>query len=93
MTTQDAGEAAEVTAKAGSFVEKVAAAGSPERGTLGRIGKSAAAVKLGASLLPAVWRFVRRHPVGGSLAIVTLVGVAFWVRTDYARDRSAVSLR
>jgi hypothetical protein len=93
MTTQDSGEAAEVAAKAGSFVEKVAAAGSPEHGTLGRIGKSAAAVKLGARVIPAFWRFVKRHPVGGSVAIVALVGMAYWVRTDYARDRSAINLR
>ncbi len=82
MTTQDSGEAAKVAAHAGSFVEKAAGAGSPERGTLSRIGEGAAAVKVGARLLPALWRFIKRHPVGGSLAVAALVGVAYWMRTD-----------
>jgi hypothetical protein len=93
MTTQDATEAADVAAQTGSFVEKVASAGSPERATLGRIGKSAAAVKIGARLLPALWRFIKRHPVGGSVAIAALVGVTYWIRTDYARDRRPLTLR
>lgn len=93
MTTQDAAEAADVTAKAGSMVEKVAAAGSPERATLGRIGKAAAAVQLGVRVLPAAWRFVKRHPLGGSMAIAAFIGVAYLVRRDYARDRSAINLR
>ena len=70
MTTEGSGEAAEVAAHTSSFVEKVAAAGSPARSTLGRIGKSAAAVKLGARVLPAAWRFIKRHPVGGPVALV-----------------------
>lgn len=93
MTTQDAAETADVAAQAGSFVEKVASAGSPDHGALGRVGKSVAAVRIGARLLPALWRFVKRHPVGGSVALVALVGVAYWMRTDYARDRSTFSLR
>ena len=93
MTTQDAAQAADVAAKAGSFVEKVASAGSPERTTLGRIGKTAAAVQLGARLLPALWRFIRRHPVGGAVAIAAVAGVAYLVREDYVRDRSAIHLR
>jgi hypothetical protein len=93
MTTQGAAEAADVAAKTGSLVEKVASAGSPGRATLGRIGKGAAAVQLGARLLPAFWRFVRRHPLGGSVAVVALVGVAYLMRTDYVRDRSAIGTR
>jgi hypothetical protein len=93
MATLDAGEAAEAAAKTGSFVEKVAAAGSRERSTLGRIGKSAAAVKLGASVLPVVWRFIKRHPVGGPAALIALAGMAYWIRTDYVRDRSSVRER
>ena len=93
MNTQDSGEAAEAAAKAGSFVEKAAAAGSEDRGTLSRLGKGAAAVQLGARLLPAFWRFIKRHPLGGSVAIVALVGVAYLVRADYVQDRSAINLR
>jgi hypothetical protein len=93
MTTQDAAEAADAAAKAGSFVEKVASAGSPERATLARIGKSAAAVELGARILPAAWRFMKRHPVGGSVALAALVGVAYLMRMDYVKDRSAINLR
>ncbi len=93
MNTQDAAEASHVAAKAGSFVEKVASAGSPEHGTLGRIGKTAAAVQLGARVLPAFWRFIKRHPVGGTVAIAALAGVAYLVREDYVRDRSAIDSR
>jgi len=93
MTTQNAAEAADLTAKAGSLVEKVASAGSPERTALGRIGKGAAAVQLGARFLPAFWRFIKRHPVGGSVAIAALVGVAWLARADYVRDRSPINLR
>ena len=86
MNTQDSGEAAEVAAQTGSFAEKVAAARSPARTTLGRIGEGAAAVKLGARLLPAFWRFIRRHPVGGPVALLAVLGVAYWMRTDYVRS-------
>jgi hypothetical protein len=80
MTTQDAAEAANVTAQAGSFVEKAASAGAPDGGTLARLGKGAAAVKIGARLVPTFWRFMKRHPVSGSLALVALVGAAYWMR-------------
>lgn len=93
MITQDSGEAAEAAAQTGAFVEKVAAAGSPARATLGRIGKGAAAAKLGARVLPALWRFIKRHPVGGPVALVAVLGVAYWVRTDYIRERSAIGSR
>jgi len=89
MTTQGATEAADVAAKTGSFVEKVASAGSPERAALGRIGKGAAAVQIGARLIPAAWRFVKRHPMGGSVAIAALVWVAYMMRMDAAKDRLA----
>ncbi len=88
MTTQGAGEAADVAAKTGSLVEKVASAGSPERATLGRIGKGAAAVQIGARLVPAAWRFLKRHPMGGSVAIAALFWVAYMMRMDAAKDRS-----
>lgn len=91
MNTQDAGEAADVAAKTGSLVEKVASAGSPARATLGRIGKGAAAVQLGARLFPAAWRFLKRHPMGGSVAIAALVWVGYMMRMDSAKDRSAVN--
>ncbi len=93
MATQDTAEAANVAAKAGSFVEKVASAGSPEGTTLGRIAKSAAAVQLGARLLPGIWRFIKRHPIGGSVAIAALAGVAYMMRVDHLRDRSAIGSR
>ena len=93
MATQDAAETADVAAKAGSLVEKVASAGSPERATLGRIAKSAAAVQLGARILPGFWRFIKRHPVGGSVAVVALAGVAYMMRMDHVRDRSAMGSR
>jgi len=90
MTTQREGETAEVASQAGAFVEKVASAGNPSGGTLGRIGEGAAAVKVGARLIPATWRFVKRHPVGGSLAIVALIGIAYWMRT--ARELARPSI-
>jgi len=93
MTTQGAAQAADVAAKAGSFVEKAASAGSPGHATLGRIGQTAGAVQLGARLLPAFWRFIKRHPVGGAVAIAALAGVAYLVREDYVRDRSAIDSR
>jgi hypothetical protein len=93
MTSQNAAEAADVAAKAGSLVEKVASAGSPARATLGRIGKSAAAVQLGARLLPGFWRFIKRHPVGGPVAVAALVGVAYMIRMDYVRNRSVAGSR
>ena len=80
MNTAAGGDGAQVTSDAGSMVEKVSRAANPSDSTLGRIGATAAAVRIGTRLLPATWRFLKRHPAMGSLLLVAVIGAAYWAR-------------
>lgn len=92
MNTLNPGEAAQVAADAGAFVEKVASAGNPDSASLARLGKGVGALQLGARLLPAGLRFIKRHPVTGSMAIVALIGGAYWLRTTRAHIREPAQI-
>ena len=80
MNTSGVEDGAQVASDAGSMVEKVSNAANPSRSALGRVGATAAAVRMGARLLPAAWRFFKRHPAVGSLLLVTVIGVAYLAR-------------
>jgi len=80
MNTSEVGDRAQVAADAGSMVEKVSHAANASDSVLGRVGATAAAVRIGARLLPATWRFFKRHPAVGSLLLAAVIGAAFLAR-------------
>jgi hypothetical protein len=80
MNTSELGNRAQVAADAGSMVEKVSHAANSSNSMLGRVGATAAAVRIGTRVLPATWRFFRRHPAVGSLLLVAAVGVVYLAR-------------
>lgn len=82
MNTAEVGDRAKVASDAGSMVEKVSHAANSSNSALGRIGATAAAVRIGSRLLPATWRFLKRHPAMGSMLLVAVIGVAYLARPD-----------
>jgi hypothetical protein len=63
----------------GGLAEHVAGAASASHSTLGRLGEAAVAVELGSRMIPAVWRFAKRRPMGASLLLLGLFGVAYLI--------------
>ena len=82
MNSSNLREGAQVASNAGSMVEKVTTAADSSSSVLGRIGATAAAVRVGARLLPATWRFFKRYPVVSSLLLVAVIGVAYLSRPN-----------
>ncbi len=73
-------EPAQMASDAGAMVEKVGTAASSSTSVLGRVGATAAAVRVATRLLPATWRFVKRYPAVSSLLLVAAIGVAYLAR-------------
>ncbi len=84
MNTQHAqgGQSAQTASEAGAFVEKAAGAAAPTNSMLGRVGAAVSAVQIGARLLPAAWRFMKRYPVASSLTIAGLIWAAYTMRPN-----------
>jgi hypothetical protein len=80
MNSAEVGDRAQVARDTGSMVEKVSHAANSSSSALGRIGATAAAVRIGTRLLPATWRFFKRHPAVGSLLLVAVIGAAYMAR-------------
>jgi hypothetical protein len=60
--------------------EKASQAINSSNSALGRIGATAAAVRIGTRVLPATWRFLKRHPAVGSMLLVMVIGAAYLAR-------------
>jgi hypothetical protein len=88
MSTQhtDADQSAKTTSEAGAFVEKAAGAATPTNSMLGRVGAAASAIKIGARLLPAAWRLMKRYPVASSFVIAGALWAAYAMRTGDRRS-------
>jgi hypothetical protein len=67
---------ADVASDTGAFVQKAAGAAAPSGSMVGRVVDTAAAAKVGARLIPAAWRMIKRYPLGTSLIIIGLVAAA-----------------
>lgn len=82
METNAAGadHPAHTASNTGAFMETAAGAADPSRSILRRLGAAASAVKLGADLLPAGWRLVRRYPVASTLALAGLAVALYLTR-------------
>ncbi len=74
------GQSGRTLADAGNLLERAAHAVGPATSALGRVAAAVSAVRLGARLLPAAGRLVRRHPVGSLLAVAAAAGVLYLVR-------------
>ncbi len=80
MSSFERREPAKVASDAGAMVEKVGTAASSSTSVLGRVGATAAAVRVATRLLPAAWRFAKRYPAVSALLLVAAIGVAFLAR-------------
>jgi hypothetical protein len=69
------------------MVEKVSTAANSSKSMLGRVGATAAAVRVATRLLPATWRFFKRYPAVSSLLLVAVIGVAYLARPTGAPAR------
>lgn len=75
-----AAQAARTASDAGALVESAIGAATPTNSVLGRVGAAAAAVQIGARLLPVGWRMLKRYPFAASLAIAGLVYASYLAR-------------
>ena len=80
MNNEQVDRSTDVAQDSGAFAEKIAGAANPTRSTLGRVTEAAAAVKLGARVLPAAWRLFVRYPVRASVVVFTLASLAYLMR-------------
>ena len=66
-----------VLADAATLVEKAAHTVSPSSSAFGRVAAAVSVVELGARLIPAGGRLLRRYPVGSLLVIAGVVGALY----------------
>ncbi|HEX5459000.1 MAG TPA: hypothetical protein VFX20_03430 [Steroidobacteraceae bacterium] len=67
-------------ADAGHLLEKIAHAVGPASPMLGRVAAAISIARLGARLVPAGGRALRRHPVGSMLVIAGALGAVYLLR-------------
>jgi len=80
MNTSAAREGAQTASDAGSMAERVTTAADSSNSMLGRVGATAAAARLATRLVPATWRFFKRHPAASSVILVAVIGAAYLAR-------------
>jgi len=81
MNTPEAGDPAKLASDTGAWPQKGAgAAVNPAKSALSRVGDTAAAVKLGAQLLPAGWRLFKRYPMSSALVVLAVVSTVYSTR-------------
>jgi hypothetical protein len=81
------GESGRALADAGRLIERAAHAAGPESPTLGRVVAAITAVRLGARVIPAAGRLLRRYPRGSLLFGAALAGALYLWRSPLARSR------
>lgn len=67
-------------ADAGHLLERVAHAVGPASPMLGRVAAAVSIVRLGARLIPAGGRLLRRYPVGSALVVAGVLGAVYLLR-------------
>jgi len=72
----------------GTLVEKAAHAARSSNSTLGRIASAITVLELGARLIPAAGRLLRRYPVGSLLLVAGLLGALYLTGTQQAATRT-----
>ena len=83
----DFGRSAQTASHAGAFVQSVAGVANPSKSALGRVAAAVSAAKLGARVLPAGWRLVKRYPVASAVTVAALVGLVYLTRPMRMRPR------
>jgi len=76
-----------VLADAATFVERAAHTLAPSSSTLERVVAAVTVAQLGARLIPAAGRLLRRHPVGSLLLAAGFVGAFYLLRPQGAAAR------
>lgn|SRR6185437_10971419 len=87
------GQSGGTLADTGHLLERIAHAVGPASPMLGRVAAAISIVKLGARLVPAGGRLVRRYPVGSALLVAGIVGVAYLLRSQATSPRPRPGLR
>jgi hypothetical protein len=82
------GESGGTLADAGHLLERVAHAVGPASPMLGRVAAAVSIVKLGARLIPAGGRLLRRYPVGSALVVAGVLGAVYLLRPPTRSPRS-----
>jgi hypothetical protein len=86
VKTSTLDESAQTASDASAFVQKAAHVSDDSNSLIGRVGATASAMSLGARLLPAGLRFLRRYPVAGTLVVAGVVLVAYSLRSRATQD-------
>jgi hypothetical protein len=74
------GQSGGTLADAGHLLERVAHALGPASPMLGRVAAAVSIARLGARLLPAGGRMLRRHPLGSLLVVAGVLGAFYLLR-------------
>jgi hypothetical protein len=80
MNTSTNDESAQTASDAGAFVQKAAHVGDGSSSAIGRVGAAASAVSVGARLLPAGMRLLRRYPIAGTLVVAGIALAIYSLR-------------
>ena len=80
MKMPETPDRAKTASDTGSLAERAVGAADPARSVSGRIADTAAAVRLGAQLLPKGWRLFKRYPVSSVVVIAALVWTIYSIR-------------
>jgi hypothetical protein len=85
MDTHAADNPQKAASDAGDLIQSVGGAADPATSTLGRVGGTLAAARIATRVLPAAWRFIKRHPVNATLAIVAVASAIYLIRAPTHR--------
>lgn len=77
MSSSSPAEDAAVASETGVLAKNVAGAASAAHSPIKRLGEAAAAAQIGARVIPAVWRLLRRSPWSAGLGLVALAAGAY----------------
>lgn len=86
MKMPEGGDRAKTASDTGSLVERTVGAADTARSVFGRVADTAAAVRLGAQLLPKGWRLFKRYPVSSAVVVVALVWTIYSIRAHQVTD-------
>lgn len=75
----------------GTLVERAVHAARTSNSTLGRIAAAISVVELGARVIPAAGRLLRRYPVGSLLLVAGFVGALYVMSARQAAHRPPLS--
>jgi len=79
MNSSSPAEAAAVASDTGALAKNVAGAASASHSPLARLGEAAAAAKVGARIVPALWRLVRRRPWSAGLGLLAVIAGVYLI--------------